>query len=744
MKTKTRFLNLFLALCLALGALAAMPVERARAATLVVTNTSDSGAGSLREALDDANDGDVIDATGISGTITLASQLTVSDNVTINGPGASSLTVSGDNAVRVFYIDAGKTVVINDLTVANGKVVDDRGGGIRNHGNLTLNDITVTGNQALDSIFTDSHGGGIYNYASLSMNGGSVTYNTASQAGGGIFSDPAATGLNLDGVLISNNTASDSGGLHVRGPAAAAINDASVTNNSALSGSGGGLYADVSTTITNSLFAGNDASGGGGLAFYGNSQTFSLTNVTISGNSADAGGGVYEGNGGTPNTLNLNNVTITDNAAVNDGGGMYVSSTVNLKNTIMAGNTAGDDSHECYGTLNSQGYNLIQATAYCTVGGDTTGNITGTDPLLGALANNGGPTSTHALSIGSPAIDAGNNLTCAAADQRGETRPFDGNNDTIATCDMGAYERTDIVAPTVASITRAETDPTAAAAVDFTVTFSESVTGVDTSDFTLATSGVSGATVSGVSGSGATRTVTVNTGSGNGTIRLDLGDDDSIADAGGNLLGGTGAGNGDFTSGETYTVQKMMTFRSAGAQDGWILETAETSNKGGTFNSAATTFRLGDDAARKQYRAILSFNTSSLPDNAVITKVTLKVKRQGVTGGGNPVNAFQGFMADVKKGMFGTSALQAADFQTAANKTVGPLKPPLVGGWYSLNLTGAGNFVNKLATAGGITQVRLRFKLDDNNNAIANYLSLFSGNAPFASRPQLIVEYYVP
>ncbi len=124
MKTKTRVLNLFLALCLALGALAAMPVERARAATLVVTNTSDSGAGSLREALDDANDGDVIDATGISGTITLASQLTVSDNVTINGPGASSLTVSGDNAVRVFYIDAGKTVVINDLTVANGKVVD--------------------------------------------------------------------------------------------------------------------------------------------------------------------------------------------------------------------------------------------------------------------------------------------------------------------------------------------------------------------------------------------------------------------------------------------------------------------------------------------------------------------------------------------------------------------------------------------------------------------------------------------
>ncbi|MCE7918227.1 MAG: hypothetical protein DPW21_07195 [Anaerolineae bacterium] len=194
----------------------------------------------------------------------------------------------------------------------------------------------------------------------------------------------------------------------------------------------------------------------------------------------------------------------------------------------------------------------------------------------------------------------------------------------------------------------------------------------------------------------------------------------------------------------TATTASVATFRSAGAQDGWVLESSETSNKGGTLNSAATTFRLGDDAARKQYRAILSFNTSGLPDNAVITKVTLKIKRQGVTGGGNPVNTFQGFMADVKKGMFGTSALQAADFQTAANKTVDPLKPTPNGGWYTLNLTGAKAFINKLASNGGLTQIRLRFKLDDNNNAVANYLSLFSGNAPLASRPQLIVEYYVP
>jgi hypothetical protein len=194
----------------------------------------------------------------------------------------------------------------------------------------------------------------------------------------------------------------------------------------------------------------------------------------------------------------------------------------------------------------------------------------------------------------------------------------------------------------------------------------------------------------------------------------------------------------------TTTSASVATFRSAGAQDGWILESGENTNKGGTLNSAAATFRLGDDAAKKQYRAILSFKTASLPDNAVITKITLKVKRQGVTGGGDPVNAFQGFTADVKKGTFGTSALQAADFQAAANKTLGPVKPTPNGGWYSINLTGAKAFVNKLAANGGLTQIRLRFKLDDNNNAVANYLSLFSGNAPLASRPQLIVEYYVP
>ena len=122
---------------------------------------------------------------------------------------------------------------------------------------------------------------------------------------------------------------------------------------------------------------------------------------------------------------------------------------------------------------------------------------------------------------------------------------------------FGGYTATETTPPTVTSINRANGNPTNAATVDFTVTFSESVTGVDTGDFTLTTDGtISGASVSGVSGSGATRTVAVSTGSGSGDITLNLVDDDTIEDAAGNKLGGTGAGNGGRTGDQSYTIDK--------------------------------------------------------------------------------------------------------------------------------------------------------------------------------------------
>jgi hypothetical protein len=193
-------------------------------------------------------------------------------------------------------------------------------------------------------------------------------------------------------------------------------------------------------------------------------------------------------------------------------------------------------------------------------------------------------------------------------------------------------------------------------------------------------------------------------------------------------------------------VTTTKTFYSSGSQDGWVLESRHGSKKGSTMSASASTVRLGDTKSKQQYRSILSFGTGAgLPDGAVITGVTLVIKKQSVAGGGNPVSTFRGFMADIRNGYFGTSSkLQASDFQASANKSYGAFKPAAVGNWYSIDLTSAKGYVNKLSAHSGLTQLRLRFSLDHNNNKIANYLSACSGNASAAYRPRLVVTYYEP
>lgn len=191
-------------------------------------------------------------------------------------------------------------------------------------------------------------------------------------------------------------------------------------------------------------------------------------------------------------------------------------------------------------------------------------------------------------------------------------------------------------------------------------------------------------------------------------------------------------------------IISTIVFTSNAVQDGFVLESSENSNTGISINNSDTTLRLGDDIAKKQYLGLLSFTTSSLPDNATITNIALNIKQQSIVGGGNPLAIFQGFMVDIKNGFFGTPTLQVTDFQTAASQSVGPLNPTLVNNWYSINLTSAKASINKLTTNNGLTQIRLRFKLDDNNNTIANYLSLYSGNAAAANCPQLVITYTIP
>ena len=195
---------------------------------------------------------------------------------------------------------------------------------------------------------------------------------------------------------------------------------------------------------------------------------------------------------------------------------------------------------------------------------------------------------------------------------------------------------------------------------------------------------------------------------------------------------------------QTYKAHKLTTALSVAAQDGFVLESSETSAKGHELNTTATTLQIGDDAANKQYRAVLSFATGKIPDNAVITKITLNIMSQGIVGDVDPVNTFQGFSVAVKKGTFGAAKLEAADFQTVASKAYGSIFLTPVDGWYTFDLTSAKPYINKQSSASGLTQIRLNFMLNSNDNMVADYLSLYSGNADVAYRPQLLVQYYVP
>jgi hypothetical protein len=181
---------------------------------------------------------------------------------------------------------------------------------------------------------------------------------------------------------------------------------------------------------------------------------------------------------------------------------------------------------------------------------------------------------------------------------------------------------------------------------------------------------------------------------------------------------------------------------STGSQDGWILESGELSNKGGSLNSSAVTLRLGDDPADKQYRSVLSFNTAALPDTAVIGSVTLKIKKAGIVGS-SPFAVLGNLLADMRKGpLSGNKALQLTDFQTGTSKNAAfTITNHPTGAWYIKALpSGVLTLVNKA----GLTQFRLRFAKDDNDDHSSDYITFYSGNAASANRPLLIITFTVP
>jgi uncharacterized protein YjbI with pentapeptide repeats len=196
-------------------------------------------------------------------------------------------------------------------------------------------------------------------------------------------------------------------------------------------------------------------------------------------------------------------------------------------------------------------------------------------------------------------------------------------------------------------------------------------------------------------------------------------------------------GQGNACDASPYVMQSL-TLRSVNTQDGWLLESTETSKKGGKADSSSTTLIVGDSAKNQEYRSILHFDTASLPDNALITKVTLTLKKQSLKGDVKPLG---NLVIDMKQKNFGTSvSLTANDFEATAGKnSVGTFKA--TGSTYAAKLISTGtDYISKTAA----TQFKIHFSKDDNNDKGEDYLKFYSGNASTAQRPSLVIEYYVP
>jgi len=318
--------------------------------------------------------------------------LDITDDLTISGAGAATTIIDADAIDRVFHVRGANlpNAMFLGLTISHGMASGSGGGGgIRNTtGTVELRNSTVSHNEALFS------GGGIFNSNVLTLIHSTVSDNEAGESGGGIRNMQGGTVTLIHSTVSGNTTNDDGGGIRNNGGMVTLI-DSTVSGNTA---------ADHPTGLSNH---------GGGI-FNNNGGTLTLSNCTVSGNTAnDDGGGIRNtGNG----LVELFNCTITANTAGDMGGGIRnVVGTVNFQNTIIAGNVAGTSGPDCSGALSSNGDNLVGVGTGCpssAMGDQTVLPADVFTTMLGTLQDNGGPTSTHALLAGSPAIDAGNPAGC--------------------------------------------------------------------------------------------------------------------------------------------------------------------------------------------------------------------------------------------------------------------------------------------------------------------------------------------
>ena len=404
----------------------ALPVQ---AATITVTNTNDSGPGSLRQALTIANDGDTI-GFAVTGTISLTrGELVIDKNIIISGPGPGLLTVARSQQApdsRIFNILPSHTVEINGLTITGGSLVGN-GGGISSGATLTISDCAISGNSILTTDGLQHSGAGIYNVGTMTIVNSTVNNNQAltggffPPSGGGISSDVGT--LTIQNTTISENTAAGYGGGVYNVGSLTAINS-TIRGNTA--GSGGGIMTNTFMIATNCTISGNSATFEGGGIFGGGT----ISNCTISGNRTTVG---HSRGGGISGTGTITNSTFSENVAADGGNICATCCPIQLGSTILKN---GNILVLGTGTVTSLGYNVSSDNGGGFLIGP--GDQINTDPLLGPLQDNGGPTLTHALLPGSPAIDAGDpNFTPPPYyDQRGPgfSRVFGGR------IDIGSFE----------------------------------------------------------------------------------------------------------------------------------------------------------------------------------------------------------------------------------------------------------------------------------------------------------------
>jgi uncharacterized delta-60 repeat protein/CSLREA domain-containing protein len=415
---------------------------------------------SLREAIELANSAANLDeiqfAPALSGgTITLTvGQLLVNNDLTITGPGAANLTISGGNAFRVFDLQTNPDVIISGLRISGGLTTGavQLGAAVRSTGNLEIINSVVTNNSTTGS---QSGGAGIFQGVSgtLRLTNSTVSNNTAPNffsPGGGIYSqgDVIVTSSSITGNSTGGQFGSGAGIL-VSGNDLT-ITDSTVSNNVATGAdsSGGGIVvANGNLNVMRSTISGNSTvanAGGIGFDSNGSAVTATIINSTISGNSAGSGGGIANFRG----TLNLQHSTVTLNTApANSGSGLasfsdgtLIANTVILSSIISANTNSDVDNILTLtgvNTITSSGFNLI-GTGNATTSFNQISDLVGiaNNPQLSPLAANGGPTLTHALLAGSAAIEAGNTTSTQSTDQRGAgfARVVGGK------VDIGAYE----------------------------------------------------------------------------------------------------------------------------------------------------------------------------------------------------------------------------------------------------------------------------------------------------------------